>query len=72
MRTAGWNGLVLDRCPECRGLFVEAHEWAYLNRYEAPYAAQSFEAEFRAAAVAGGSALLTANGIIWIILRLWR
>ena len=72
LRTAGWSGLVLDRCPQCRGLFVEAHEWAYFNRQEAPYDATSFEAAFRDAAIAGGSALLTANGLIWIILRLWR
>lgn len=72
LRTAGWTGLILDRCPKCRGLFVEASEWDYLNRREAPYYAQSFEAEFRDAMVAGGSALLTANAILQIILRLWR
>lgn len=70
--TAGWSGLVLDRCPTCRGLFVELSEWAYLKAHEAPRDAQSFEADLRDALVSAGWALFSADGLVATLTRVWR
>jgi Zn-finger nucleic acid-binding protein len=72
LETAGWTGLVLDRCGECRGLFVEAREIAQMERDYLPEDAVSFEARLQHAAVAAGWGLLTAQEVALLILRFLR
>lgn len=72
LKTAGWDGLVLDRCPTCRGIFVEWREWRYLLNHDAPHDAQTFESQFREAMIAAGFALLYARAIAIIVMRFWR
>ena len=69
--TAGWNDLVLDRCPECRGLFVEVPELDWLLR-EAPPESMPFELRLRDAMVSAGWALLAARGVALVLLRFLR
>ena len=70
--TAGWSGLVLDRCPECRGLFVESHELDFLTREGPPASAHSLEERFKAAMVSAGWTMLTVKGVVVILLRFLR
>ena len=69
LESAGWTGLVLDRCPTCRGLFVEVHDLAQLQREEVPLDAMDFGARLQSAMVSGGWALLTAQGIVQVLIR---
>ena len=70
--TAGWSGLVLERCPECRGLFVESHELDLLERGAHPDSAQSFEERLKWAMVSAGWTLLTMKGVVIILVRFLR
>jgi Zn-finger nucleic acid-binding protein len=72
LHTAGWDDVVLDRCPDCLGLFVEWGEWRHLTQREMPADAYAFEHRFRDAMVQAGWALYYANGILYLILRLLR
>ena len=72
MTTAGWTALVLDRCPTCRGLFVEAHELAHMERVQPPHHAQSFEAQLHDIMLSTGWTLLHAEGLVLLILRFLR
>src|SRR5688500_10526198 len=54
MKTAGWTGLVLDRCDTCRGLFVEASELAHMERAQPPLHALSFETQLHDAMLSAG------------------
>jgi Zn-finger nucleic acid-binding protein len=72
LESAGWTGLILDRCPTCRGLFVEVHDLAQLQREQVPLSAMDFGARLQSAMVSGGWALLTAKGIVNIIIRFLR
>jgi Zn-finger nucleic acid-binding protein len=72
METAGWTDLVLDRCPTCRGLFVEAREIGDLEQFNLPTESQSIESRLQVAMVSAGWTLLSAKGIIILILRFLR
>jgi Zn-finger nucleic acid-binding protein len=72
MKSAGWTGLVLDRCPTCRGLFVEASELAQMERAQPPMDAASFETRLHEVMVSAGWTLLYAKPIALIILRFLR
>ena len=70
--TAGWNVLVLNQCRGCRGLFVEAHELAQLERALPPDEIESFEASFKAIMVSTSWNLLMIRAAIVLFLRLLR
>lgn len=72
MSSAGWTGLVLDRCLMCRGLFVETSELAQLEREQPPLEAASFETQLQEFMVSAGWTLLTAKAIALLILRFLR
>lgn len=72
MKTAGWTGLVLDRCPDCRGLFVEASELAQMERAQPPLEAASIETRLHELMVSAGWALLYAKAIALLIVRFLR
>ena len=72
MTTAGWTGLVLDRCPTCRGLFVEATELAQMEREQPPLDAVSFETRLQDLMVSAGWTLLSAQTIALVIVRFLR
>jgi Zn-finger nucleic acid-binding protein len=72
METAGWTGLVLDRCRECCGLFVEAHELLQMETARSIPEGQSVETVIRDALVAAGWTLLSAKTIVFLILRFIR
>jgi Zn-finger nucleic acid-binding protein len=72
MESAGWTGVILDRCPKCRGLFVEARELKHLEHEEAPHEAHSFEGQFHSAMVTAGWTVLGAKGFILLLLRFLR
>ena len=72
LKTAGWTGLVLDRCTTCRGLFVEASELAQMEREQPPHDAASFERQLNSAMVSAGWTLLTAQGMAVAIIRFLR
>jgi len=71
METAGWTGLVLDRCEKCRGLFVEAHELVQMEQARQLPEGQSLETVLRDALVEAGWTLLTASAraIVLLIVR---
>jgi Zn-finger nucleic acid-binding protein len=71
LHTAGWDGLVLDRCPDCLGLFVEWGEWRQLTQREVPADAYAFEHRFRDAMVEAGWTALAVGGLAQIIMRFW-
>lgn len=71
-QTAGWNVLVLNQCRTCRGLFVEAHELAHLERALPSDEIESFEARFKAVMVSTGWTLLVLRGVVVLFLRLLR
>jgi Zn-finger nucleic acid-binding protein len=68
--TAGWTGLVLDRCKNCRGLFVEAGELTRLQADGLPGESDPFELRLRAAFVDLGWTLLGAQGLTRLVMRL--
>jgi Zn-finger nucleic acid-binding protein len=72
LETAGWPGLVLDRCPGCRGLFVELNELARIESAEMPHEGVTFEARLQGAIVSAGWTLLSAKGIVLLVLRFLR
>lgn len=72
LETAGWTGLVLDRCKRCRGLFVEARELLHMEREQLPNEALTIEARLQGAMVSAGWALLTAQAIAILLLRFMR
>ena len=72
MKTAGWTGLVLDRCPDCRGLFVEASEIMQMERAQPPMEASSIERRLHELMVSAGWALLYAKPVALLIVRFLR
>jgi Zn-finger nucleic acid-binding protein len=72
LETAGWTGLVLDRCPNCRGLFVEVHELAQMEGGGLPDERVDFELRLRKALHAVGYTLLSADIILLLLLRFLR
>ena len=72
LETAGWTGLVLDRCKRCRGLFVEARELLQMERERLPDDALTIEARLQGAMVSAGWALLTAHAIALLLMRFMR
>jgi Zn-finger nucleic acid-binding protein len=67
METVGWTGVVIDRCPTCRGLFVEFAELERLQRHGAPE--ESIELIVQRAMIRTGGNLLAAAGLINILVR---
>ncbi len=67
METVGWTGVVIDRCPACRGLFVEFGELDRLQRHGAPE--ESIELIVQGAMIRTGANLLAATGLIHILVR---
>jgi hypothetical protein len=67
METVGWTGVVIDRCPICRGLFVEFAELERLQRHGAPE--DSTELIVQRAMIRTGGNLLAAAGLINILVR---
>jgi hypothetical protein len=61
---------VLDRCPQCRGLFVEASELAHLEREQPPL--DGSEIRMHELMVSAGWALLDAKAIAYLIYRFLR
>jgi Zn-finger nucleic acid-binding protein len=72
MHTAGWTGLVLDRCGKCRGLFVEASEIIRLQKDGLPDEAGPFESRLADAMVDAGWTLLVATDLALLIMRFLR
>jgi Zn-finger nucleic acid-binding protein len=72
MKTAGWTGLVLDRCPNCRGLFVEASELAQMECAQPPMDAGTFETRLHEVMISAGWTLLYAKTIALVIVRFLR
>lgn len=69
---AGWPGLILDRCPSCRGLFVEANELAAMEGGGLPHESIDFRLKLRSAMVSAGWTLLSAEVIVILVLRFLR
>lgn len=69
LESAGWTGLVLDRCRGCRGLFVEAREIVRMQEEELPHEVESLEARLHSAIGSAGWTLLGAKEIVSLILR---
>ena len=69
LHTAGWTGLILDRCPTCRGLFVETHEFTRMQKEGLPEEAATFESRLTVAMVDAGQTLLTAAALARLIIR---
>ena len=67
MRTVGWTGLVVDRCPHCRGLFVEAGELEWLRRQGAPE--ESVELMVQRVLIGTGSSLFCALELTKLLIR---
>jgi Zn-finger nucleic acid-binding protein len=67
MRTVGWTGVVIDRCPACHGLFVEFGELERLRRDGAPE--DSIELVVQRAMIRTGANLLGAVGLIHLLAR---
>jgi uncharacterized protein len=72
METSGWTDLVLDRCPDCRGLFVEFHEMGTLEREPLPAVPESIESRLQRACITAGWSLLSAKALILLLLRFLR
>jgi Zn-finger nucleic acid-binding protein len=72
MHTAGWTGLVLDRCGTCRGVFVEAIELERLCAALLPLDEGTFEGRFAAFMVEGGWSILGIAGLAQLLLRFAR
>jgi Zn-finger nucleic acid-binding protein len=72
MNTAGWTGLVLDRCGRCGGLFVEARELVRMEKEGLPAEAATFESRLTAAMADAGWDLYTVPELALLILRLLR
>lgn len=72
MQAAGWTGLVIERCPTCQGLFVEAPELAAIAEQDLPNGSVTFELRLRGALLALGWTLLTAKTIAILIIRFMR
>lgn len=72
LEAAGWTGVVLDRCPGCRGLLVEPHDLRELRAEGIPARANSFEADFAAAMVNAGWWLLAARAFANLAIRFLR
>lgn len=72
MRTAGWDGLILDRCTQCHGLYVEWREWQELQRTEAPYHAAAFETQLKDFMIDAGWTLSTLGGLAKFLMLVLR
>jgi hypothetical protein len=72
LETAGWDGLILERCLKCRGLFLELGEWKFLAENPAPVDEVAFVVQFKDAMIHAGTAALTAAAIAQVILRFVR
>lgn len=72
MNTAGWTGLVLDRCVTCRGIFVEASELLQLQKEGLPEEVGTFESRLAEAMVDAGWTLLLAADLALLIMRFLR
>ena len=71
LRTGGWTDLVLDRCPKCHGLFVEAHELVRMRAEGIPLEPASFASRFRDRLVSIGLAISVAETIAMLLIHLW-
>ena len=69
MDTAGWTGLVLDRCPICHGIFVDVREIAQLEHEPAPDSAMSDAHRLKVVLIDAGWATLTAKAIAVLVMR---
>lgn len=69
METAGWTGLVLDRCPECHGIFAEASELGDMEHESVPDRDGPFAIRLKEVLVEGGWAMLTARAIAILVIR---
>jgi hypothetical protein len=67
MDTVGWTGLVIDRCPQCAGLFVEAGELEALRRDGVPQ--EPIELLVQRKLVGAGSSLFGAIGVLHLLIR---
>ena len=67
LETAGWSGLVLDRCPHCHGWFVEASRLRRLRDEGVPR--PGIESHLTALLVAAGWDLLAVDGIVQLLVH---
>ena len=68
--TAGWSGMILERCPTCRGLYVDAPELLRLQREGLPESPCELEQALESALRNAGWNLLAATSLIGLLLRL--
>jgi Zn-finger nucleic acid-binding protein len=69
MESAGWPAALLGRCPLCRGLFVEGAVLDQLLLESHSHGQTEFESKLRDAMVDIGWTLLSANGILVLLMR---
>ncbi len=69
MDSAGWAGVLLARCPQCHGLFVEGAALDRLLAESRSHEQEAFESKLRDAMIAGGWTLLGANAISVLLMH---
>jgi uncharacterized protein len=67
METVGWTGIIIDRCPDCRGLFVEFGELERLRHDGMPE--EPIELVVQRAMIRAGSSLLVGAGLLHLLVR---
>lgn len=72
LRTAGWDALVFDRCPTCRGIYLDRRDWQQLERGDVPATAVPFETSLRDFMLTAGWTLLHAKAVLLILSRFLR
>lgn len=70
MESVGWPTLRLDRCPDCRGFFLDNHELEDLVARRSELEVRDFESRIYTFAVSAGTNALAASGLIKILIRL--
>lgn len=68
----GWSGTILERCPTCRGLYVDGPELLRLQQQGRPDTPAELEQALHHALREAGWNLLAAGSLIAILLRLLR
>jgi Zn-finger nucleic acid-binding protein len=69
---AGWSGMIFERCPTCRGLYVDAPELLRLQQQGPPESGAELEQVLHNALREAGWNLLAASGLIALLVRLLR
>ena len=69
MESAGWAGVLLARCPLCRGFFVDGAALGHLLSESRSHEQSAFECKVRDAMITAGWTLLGANAIVTLLMR---